>query len=221
LVVAPSKPLPIRDEVADLVIATSALEHDPFFWNTFLELMRVLKPGGFLYLSAPSNGAYHRHPTDQWRFYPDAGKCLESWGRHCGTPTRLVESFIADRQGDIWNDFVAVFAKSDALPDDAQRLLCETFPCRNVWKPGATDPAMFQRKTEEMELLNAARQEVARLEADLEAVRLKAAESERTLGAHVAQLEHSLATIRDSRVWRLTQGVMSAFGRRDGAASYR
>ena len=42
------------------------------FWVTFAEMARVVKAGGFVYISVPVNGPVHRHPMDCWRFYPDA-----------------------------------------------------------------------------------------------------------------------------------------------------
>ena len=67
------------DNSFDIVIASSTFEHIDFFWLTFLEILRVLKPRGLFYLNAPSNGPFHRHPTDNWRFYPDSGKVLKKW----------------------------------------------------------------------------------------------------------------------------------------------
>src|ERR1700733_10341954 len=43
IVVSPRQPLPMRSDFADLVLSSSQLEHDPFFWQTFLELLRILK----------------------------------------------------------------------------------------------------------------------------------------------------------------------------------
>ncbi len=54
-------------------------EHDEFFWDTFLNMSRALKPGGFLYINVPSGGHYHGHPGDAWRFYKDAAKYLSKW----------------------------------------------------------------------------------------------------------------------------------------------
>jgi hypothetical protein len=65
----------------DLIVSTSCFEHDPMFWLTFIEASRVLSPNGFMYINAPSNGWYHTHPWDNWRFYPDAALALESWAR--------------------------------------------------------------------------------------------------------------------------------------------
>ena len=56
---------PFEDDSIDIIIANSIFEHSEFFWLLFLELMRILKPSGILYINAPSNGNYHRGPFDQ------------------------------------------------------------------------------------------------------------------------------------------------------------
>lgn len=104
--------LPIADESADIVVSTSCLEHSEFFWLTFLEMARILKPGGLLYINVPSNGMYHRYPVDCWRFYPDSGRALAAWATRSGINLKLIESFIGRRsKEEIWNDFVAIFRK--------------------------------------------------------------------------------------------------------------
>ena len=95
----------------DLIVSTSCFEHDPMFWVTFKEMIKVLKPGGFIYLSAPSNGPYHGYPGDCWRFYPDAAKALETWSYLCGYPVTLVETFLVPPRRDIWTDNVMIFGK--------------------------------------------------------------------------------------------------------------
>ncbi|MFL5257242.1 MAG: methyltransferase domain-containing protein, partial [Rhodopila sp.] len=87
-------PLPLASGVADAVVTSSAFEHDVCFWDTFLELVRILRPGGLLYVNVPSNGAFHRYPLDCWRFYPDAGVALARWACRRGLQIALVESFI-------------------------------------------------------------------------------------------------------------------------------
>ena len=106
---------PLPDAYADFIVSSSCLEHSQMFWLTFLEAMRVLKNDGLFYMNVPSNGWYHAYPYDHWRFYPDAGLALESWGRRSGHEVFLVESFVNDKEQDIWNDFVAVFTKSEAM----------------------------------------------------------------------------------------------------------
>ena len=115
-VVTGSDDWPVADDSFDLVMASSAFEHDQAFWLTFLQMCRKLKPGGYCYISAPANGKVHRYPQDFWRFYPDAGLALQAWARRQGIATTLVESFTAEREGDTWNDFCAVFRRGPGNP---------------------------------------------------------------------------------------------------------
>jgi SAM-dependent methyltransferase len=103
--------LPFDADSIDIVVCSSVFEHAEFFWLLFLEVMRALKPSGLLYLNAPANGDYHRHPVDCWRFYPDAGSALVRWAERNNIPAALLESFIGEQDGDQWNDFVAVILK--------------------------------------------------------------------------------------------------------------
>ena len=41
----------LPDGTADLTVASSTFEHDPLFWMTFLELCRITKRDGFIYLA--------------------------------------------------------------------------------------------------------------------------------------------------------------------------
>ena len=103
-------PLPFENAGFDLVLASSVFEHDIQFWNTFLEMSRVLKRDGLLFITVPSQGYFHRHTLDVFRFYPDAGVALAKWADSHGLPLRLVESFTTKPENGIWADFVAVFA---------------------------------------------------------------------------------------------------------------
>jgi glycosyltransferase involved in cell wall biosynthesis/SAM-dependent methyltransferase len=109
--------LPFADASLDVIVCSSCIEHSQFFWLIFLEMLRVLKPQGLLYLNVPSNGSFHRYPVDCWRFYPDAGRALEAWAEREGYPSMLLESFVGARSADsfesggAWHDFVAVFIK--------------------------------------------------------------------------------------------------------------
>ena len=136
IVVEPGKPLPLEDDTYDFVMATSVFEHDPCFWMTFLEMCRKTKEGGYLYINAPSNGIVHRYPEDSWRFYPDSGKALAKWAISQGQAVTLVESFCADRENDIWNDFVAVFRKGRITKTLPKVFLHEHVASTNVltWK---------------------------------------------------------------------------------------
>lgn len=105
---------PYADNQFDVVLGSSVLEHSELFWLSYLEMIRVLKPGGLLYINTPSNGHVHRYPVDCWRFYPDSGKALQKWAQYNNYNAILLESFIGKKESDIWNDFVAVFVKESS-----------------------------------------------------------------------------------------------------------
>ncbi|CAN5373028.1 hypothetical protein BH11PSE11_BH11PSE11_31950 [soil metagenome] len=112
--------LPFEDASIDIVVSSSCFEHSEMFWVLFLEILRVLKPGGLCYLNVPSNGEFHRFPVDCWRFYPDSGNALVTWAKRNGYPTVLLESFTGHQatSGEPslqqWNDYIAVFLKDEA-----------------------------------------------------------------------------------------------------------
>jgi SAM-dependent methyltransferase len=106
--------LPFADGAFDVALSSSCFEHSEFFWLTFLEVLRILKPAGLFYLNVPSNGPFHRYPVDCWRFYPDSGVALQNWARRNGIDTLMLESFVGPKRTGAWNDLVAVFVKSKA-----------------------------------------------------------------------------------------------------------
>ena len=106
--------LPLPDAHADVVISGQMLEHCEFFWLAFGEMLRILKPGGYLFLIAPSSGPVHAYPVDCYRFHPDGFRALAKY-----SGCRLVELWHDDRGP--WNDLVGVFRHSTApLPSGAE-----------------------------------------------------------------------------------------------------
>lgn len=107
--------LPFDDGSLDIVVSGQMLEHCEFFWLSFAEMMRVLKPDGFLFLIAPSAGPIHRYPVDCYRFYPDAYRAL---ARHSGC--HMIESWLDERGP--WRDLVGVFSHAQvAVPEGPTR----------------------------------------------------------------------------------------------------
>jgi SAM-dependent methyltransferase len=100
---------PLPDGSVDIVISGQALEHAEFFWRMFEEMVRVLRPEGFIFLIAPSAGPIHRFPVDCYRFYPDSYAAL---AKHAGCV--LVQSWLDERGP--WRDLVGVFRRIDAPP---------------------------------------------------------------------------------------------------------
>ncbi len=100
---------PLPTASADIVLSGQAFEHIEFFWLTWLEMLRVLKPGGMIFLIAPSRGPEHRYPQDCWRFYPDGYRALAKFG-----DCELLEVSTdwephADEWSAPWGDTVGVF----------------------------------------------------------------------------------------------------------------
>lgn len=97
--------VPLEDNYADVVISGQMFEHCEFFWLSFLEMVRVVRPGGYIFLIAPMTGKVHRYPVDCWRFYPDAYAALAKWGK-----VELVDAW-TDYDGSKWWDQVGAFKK--------------------------------------------------------------------------------------------------------------
>jgi|APGre2960657423_1045063.scaffolds.fasta_scaffold02066_4 SAM-dependent methyltransferase len=107
--------IPFKDNYFDVIISTSCFEHDDFFWLTFLEMCRLVKPNGFIYINAPSGGVYHAAPVDNWRFYIDSWKAMEKWGIKNSFKIKLLESYIDDNSNyndtDMWKDSIGIYTK--------------------------------------------------------------------------------------------------------------
>jgi SAM-dependent methyltransferase len=145
--------LPFDDASADVVVSSSCLEHCEMFWLLFLEMLRVLRPHGLVYINAPSNGPFHRYPVDCWRFYPDCGRALVAWARRSAMSPALLESYTCaqsphDPWG--WNDFVAVFLKDEsAVARHPHRILHRHRDARNGVLHGHECIAHYSRLTED------------------------------------------------------------------------
>lgn len=104
--------LPFEENSVDIILSSSCFEHSEMFWLVYLEVIRVLKPGGLFYLNAPSSGSFHRFPVDCWRFYPDSGKALVAWASRNGMSSEMLETYT--QIGGSWQDCVTIFVKDSA-----------------------------------------------------------------------------------------------------------
>ncbi|WP_428489739.1 CmcI family methyltransferase [Rhodopila sp.] len=150
VVVDPGRALPIASDSIDAVVTSSAFEHDILFWDTFLQLARIVRPGGLIYVNAPSNHTFHRYPLDCWRFYPDAGVALVRWAQRSGCPLELIESFIAQPKQDGWADFIAVFRKSGDSGLRRAGRIAEHTRASNVYDIELKCEGALQAETEHM-----------------------------------------------------------------------
>jgi FkbM family methyltransferase len=114
--------VPFDNESMDVVVSGQVFEHVPFFWVSFLEMARVLKVGGHIFLTAPSRGHTHSHPFDCWRFYPDGYKALAAFAQlklvhvHTDFPPRAENGRFAYHRApssEYWGDTVGVFQKTE------------------------------------------------------------------------------------------------------------
>jgi SAM-dependent methyltransferase len=105
--------LPFPDASFGCVLAFNTFEHVQRFWVGFEEVFRVLKPDGVLLMSVPFHFRIHHHPSDYWRFTPEAlDVLLERYAM------RLVGWHGPDkRPANVW---AAAFRERAAMPNDAQ-----------------------------------------------------------------------------------------------------
>jgi SAM-dependent methyltransferase len=136
--------LPLDNNSVDAIVSSSCFEHSEFFWLSFLEMMRVLKPKGVLYMSAPSNSQFHRYPVDCWRFYPDSGRALQNWARRNGYDALLLESFTGFQDWELWNDFVAVFVKDERFASKYPDRIINRYPHSNALVAGHNEIINYQ-----------------------------------------------------------------------------
>lgn len=113
-IVSDAHNIALEDDSFDIIISSSCFEHDDMFWVTFLEMCRLVNNGGYIYVCAPSNGPYHAHPVDNWRFYKDSWSALAKWAKYNGHDIELVESYVDSVTCEGWNDSVGIFRKAVA-----------------------------------------------------------------------------------------------------------
>jgi len=100
----------IDDDTADLVVSGQTLEHVHNPFRLVAEMVRILKPGGFIVLIAPSSG-YTHEPVDCWRFYRDAFTGIAD---EVGLTVVADWIYTGDSGGDrgrLWDDHVFVGRK--------------------------------------------------------------------------------------------------------------
>ncbi len=110
----------VASSSVDVFVSGQTFEHIEYFWQTMLEIARILKPGGLCCIVAPSGGPEHRYPVDCWRFYPDGFRAL---ARYAGLQT--LEAYTDWEPSDYaddsasWKDTVLV-ARKPATEKKAQ-----------------------------------------------------------------------------------------------------
>jgi SAM-dependent methyltransferase len=101
----------------DVVVCGQTFEHTEFFWETMLEIARILKPRGLCCIIAPSSGPEHRFPRDCWRIFADGFSAV---ARYAGLEVVQVETQwedlpAYDSESNKWHDSVLI-ARKPVLP---------------------------------------------------------------------------------------------------------
>lgn len=209
----PHDPLPFDDATFDAIVSSSCFEHDQMFWLSFLEMRRVLKPDGYIYLNAPSTGAYHTFPYDNWRFYPDAGLALAAWARRSGYPdTQLIESLtLRQREGaqteSSWNDFVAVFGGRESVRPD--RMLSDIHgDAFNIRRGEGAEVANRNAMPQNIHILRRTRKQLEQVRNQLAAAiaRRDAATADAKLAREkMRQAQTQMRQIKQSFAWKVAR----------------
>jgi len=77
-IIASAEHLPFKDNSLDGVVSCGLLEHLKKPWLTSQEMVRVLKPGGYVFMEMPLLQGIHYNPFDEQRFTPDGLETLFS-----------------------------------------------------------------------------------------------------------------------------------------------
>ena len=89
------------------------------------------------------------------------------WARHQGHDAELVESFVARRRTDQWNDCVMVFRRGAGNPPVVRRIVDSLPDARNIRRGSAAALEKEERQTEDMLLLAEALARLAAREREL------------------------------------------------------
>ena len=112
---------PVASNSTDLVISGQVFEHIEFFWLAWLEMSRIVRRGGLIFLLAPSRGPEHRYPVDCWRFYPDGFRALAKWSGVALLEVTTDWEEDPDPESAPWGDTVGVFRRHRETPQGRLR----------------------------------------------------------------------------------------------------
>lgn len=99
----------IEDNSYDVIISGQFFEHLEFFWLTLSQIERVLKPGGYLCIIAPSSGPKHGgNLPNCYRFYEDGLRAMAKY-----INLEVLHASVDDREEVApWNDACLVAHKA-------------------------------------------------------------------------------------------------------------
>ena len=105
----------VEDSSYDVIICGQLFEHLEFFWLTMYQIERVLKPGGYVCIIAPSAGPRHGGEMPNcYLFYEDGMRALAKY-----VDLEVLHVSVDEREEAApWNDACLVARKSGTLIND-------------------------------------------------------------------------------------------------------
>ena len=102
----------IEDNSYDVIISGQFFEHLEFFWLTMSQIERVLRPGGYVCIIAPSAGPKHgANLNNCYKFYEDGLKAMAKY-----VDLEVLHASVDNRkEANPWNDACLVAHKSGSL----------------------------------------------------------------------------------------------------------
>ena len=99
----------VEDNTYDVIISGQFFEHLEFFWITMSEIERVLKPGGYVSIIAPSAGPKHGgNIPNCYRFHEDGLKAMARY-----VDFEIIHTSVDERkEASPWNDAFLIARKS-------------------------------------------------------------------------------------------------------------
>ncbi len=98
----------VEDNTYDVIVSGQFFEHLEFFWITMSEIERVLKPGGYVCIIAPSAGSKHGgNIPNCYRFHEDGLKAMAQY-----VDFEVIHTSVDERkEASPWNDACLVARK--------------------------------------------------------------------------------------------------------------
>lgn len=130
----------------DVVVSGQTFEHTEFFWETMLEIARVLKPNGMCCIIAPSCGPEHRFSRDCWRIFADGFSAV---ARYAGLEVVDVQTQWGDlpdydSESNKWHDSVLIARKPERPFGTRLRWQIHSFLKRLVPPPARAPETIIQ-----------------------------------------------------------------------------
>lgn len=157
-VLCDAQALPFADDSFDLVLSFAVLEHVPNPFIAAAEMMRVLKPGGTIYVDAPHIVTEHGYPShffNMTRF--GLRKLFDGMEQAAhavptsGHPTHALHTVLANFRAGLPSAERASFDRMTVAeiiatpPKELRKALCQNFHPDVLWKVAATTCAIFRK----------------------------------------------------------------------------